>query len=362
MSIKDRMVERMMKNYPILNRKYRELHYVNFLKYLEDFSKKEFSESGREYYAKSFLFDCYIEAEKRSIRIESENRKEEKRREEEIRKKEADEFEKYVISEMVKHYAVLRTKFSRAKVVDEYGIETFNEEQFDEDLKYFVRNVLKENKNMPQAFFFHCFEQAKEVAEKEFDEFEKYVISEMVKHYAVLKTKFNRANVVDEYGIETFNEEQFDEDLKYFVRKVLRENKNMPQEFFFRCFEKAKEVAEIDFNVSNIQTGEDYERFVRELCVSAGFECGMTPKTGDQGVDLIVRKDRTHIAIQCKFYSSLIGNAAVQEVIAGQKFYNCDYACVVSNQDYTDSARKLANAADVKLLSHETLIPYLQKL
>ncbi len=40
MSIKDRMVERMMKNYPILNRKYRELHYVNFLKYLEDFSKK----------------------------------------------------------------------------------------------------------------------------------------------------------------------------------------------------------------------------------------------------------------------------------------------------------------------------------
>lgn len=283
MSIKDRMVERMMKNYPILNRKYRELHYVNFLKYLEDFSKKEFSESGREYYAKSFLFDCYIEAEKRSIRIESENRKEEKRREEEIRKKEADEFEKYVISEMVKHYAVLRTKFSRAKVVDEYGIETFNEEQFDEDLKYFVRNVLKENKNMPQ-------------------------------------------------------------------------------EFFFRCFEKAKEVAEIDFNVSNIQTGEDYERFVRELCVSAGFECGMTPKTGDQGVDLIVRKDRTHIAIQCKFYSSLIGNSAVQEVIAGQKFYNCDYACVVSNQDYTDSARKLANAADVKLLSHETLIPYLQKL
>lgn len=190
----------------------------------------------------------------------------------------------------------------------------------------------------------------------------KYVIPKMVEHYAVLNRKYNSAKFVDEYGLEKFNYDRFDKDLKYFAENILN-NRTLSAGFLFECFIEAGRFVETDdFDLSEIETGEDYERFVREICVSAGFECGMTPKTGDQGADLIVRKGRINIAIQCKYYSRPVGNSAVQEVIAGQKFYNCDYACVVSNQDYTDSAKELARSADVELLSHETLIPYLKRL
>ena len=241
-----------------------------------------------------------------------------------------------------------------------YGKKTFNIDKWIKGVKSFLEECGE--RDFSCKLFTQIFEKVEEEHKVYEKSIEQYVIFEMMKHYAVLDMKYNRSNIVDEYGIERFDDEKFDEELEYFSKNVLKEE-TLSTNFLFHCFVEAGKHTENNlFDLSKVETGEDYERFVRELCVSAGFECGMTPKTGDQGIDLIVRKDRIHIAIQCKYYSSAIGNSAVQEVIAGQKYYNCDYACVVSNQDYTDSAKELATAADVKLLSHETLIPYLQKL
>ena len=76
-----------------------------------------------------------------------------------------------------------------------------------------------------------------------------------------------------------------------------------------------------------------------------------TATTGDQGVDLIARKDKSVIAIQCKYYSKPVGNKAVQEVIAGKGFYNCNKAVVISNNLFTKSAKQLADDSNVKLLT-----------
>lgn len=242
-----------------------------------------------------------------------------------------------------------------------YGKDTFNIDKWEKGLKIFYEEECGKGE-----FDFEIVNRIFKEVENEHEFIEKskeqYIISEMVKHYSTLNMKYNRSNIVDDYGIEQFDDTQFDEDLEYFAKNVLKDE-TLSKSFLFRCFVKAGKFSKIDdFDLSQVKTGEDYERFVRELCVSAGFECGMTPTTGDQGVDLIVSKGQIHIAIQCKYYSSAIGNSAVQEVIAGKEFYNCDYACVVSNQDYTYQARTLARAAEIELLSHETLIPYLQKL
>ena len=79
-----------------------------------------------------------------------------------------------------------------------------------------------------------------------------------------------------------------------------------------------------------------------------------TPTTGDQGVDLITEKDGIRCAIQCKFYSKPVGNKAIQEVIAGRGFYNCDTAMVVTNNSFTKSAKQLAKNSNVQL---EIIIP-----
>ncbi len=77
----------------------------------------------------------------------------------------------------------------------------------------------------------------------------------------------------------------------------------------------------------------------------------MTPASGDQGADIIARRTGVSLVVQCKLYSGLIGNAAVQEAIAARAFYGATYAAVVSNQLYTPAARELAKRADVALLS-----------
>ncbi len=71
--------------------------------------------------------------------------------------------------------------------------------------------------------------------------------------------------------------------------------------------------------------------------------------SGDQGVDILARKHRRKYGIQCKYYSSPVGNHAVQQAFAGARYYDCDIAAVMTNSTYTEGARALAERTDVRL-------------
>ena len=72
-----------------------------------------------------------------------------------------------------------------------------------------------------------------------------------------------------------------------------------------------------------------------------------TSRTGDQGADVIAEKNGKKIIVQCKLYSKPVGNKAVQEVFAAKQFYNGDLGIVITNNDYTKSARQLANSTNI---------------
>lgn len=99
----------------------------------------------------------------------------------------------------------------------------------------------------------------------------------------------------------------------------------------------------------------DYERYCSARLASAGWGCSLTKGSGDQGVDIIAKKDGRILVVQCKKYSGTVGNGAVQEVISAKKFFHADYAAVVTNATYTKSAIELASVASVLLLSHTDL-------
>lgn len=109
-----------------------------------------------------------------------------------------------------------------------------------------------------------------------------------------------------------------------------------------------------------IASGEDFESYLCSIINElANAHCEQTKASGDQGVDLIVSiKDGKTIAIQCKLYSTPVGNDAVQQVIAGRIFYKCDMAAVVTNNTYTQSAIELASASGVALLHYSQLKEY----
>ncbi|CCD29978.1 putative Endonuclease precursor [Candidatus Glomeribacter gigasporarum BEG34] len=99
----------------------------------------------------------------------------------------------------------------------------------------------------------------------------------------------------------------------------------------------------------------EYEQLVAKVLTEYGWDARQTTATGDQGIDVVAQKQGIKVVIQCKLYSQPVGNAAVQEVIAGKVFEQADLAVVVSNATFTKSARQLATSAGVLLLHHEQL-------
>lgn len=94
----------------------------------------------------------------------------------------------------------------------------------------------------------------------------------------------------------------------------------------------------------------EFEALCAQKMEKAGWRAQLTKGSGDQGADVICHKGDISVVLQCKLYSSPIGNKAVQEAFAARSYYNLGHAAVVSNQPYTKSATELAGMTGVLLL------------
>ena len=99
----------------------------------------------------------------------------------------------------------------------------------------------------------------------------------------------------------------------------------------------------------------DYERHCALLLRKAGWEAEVTVASGDQGTDVLARRGKRSLVLQCKLYSKPVGNSAVQQIAAARLHHRADFAAVVSNADFTRRARELAATNGVYLLHHEEL-------
>lgn len=102
-------------------------------------------------------------------------------------------------------------------------------------------------------------------------------------------------------------------------------------------------------------TGLEFEDRVAHVARSCGLPVIMTPLTGDWGVDLIVGHRPNRIAVQCKRLSRPVGAGAVQEVVAGAPMQDCARTMVVTNNDFTPAARKLAELHGCELVGGSDL-------
>lgn len=110
---------------------------------------------------------------------------------------------------------------------------------------------------------------------------------------------------------------------------------------------------EIDFDA---MTGYEFERFCVTVLEKNGYEkAEVTKGSGDQGIDVIAYRDGVKYGIQCKCYSSSVGNKAVQEAFAGKAFYDCHVAAILTNSYFTRAAIELARSNNVVLWDGEKL-------
>ncbi len=121
----------------------------------------------------------------------------------------------------------------------------------------------------------------------------------------------------------------------------------------------AIDIKSADMN-KNI-TPREYEQYVAEVLREHGWDAHATKGARDQGIDVVASQNGKKVVIQCKLYSNSVGNAAVQEIIAGREFIKADFAAVVSNIKYTLPAKQLAASSGVLLL-HDAELPELYSM
>lgn len=99
-------------------------------------------------------------------------------------------------------------------------------------------------------------------------------------------------------------------------------------------------------------TGHDYEEIAADYLRQNGYSnVKVTRASGDFGVDITAHKGFDKWAVQCKYYSNPVGVSAIQEVVGGMAHYGCNKAMVITNNIYTEPAKKLARENGVILKS-----------
>lgn len=165
-----------------------------------------------------------------------------------------------------------------------------------------------------------------------------------------------------------FGQEKYP-DCRHEIEKIIGEimKENTMNQFVKRIFktndpkdgvqQRRITIADVD-----LMSGSEFEVLVADMFSRMHYMTRVTKTSGDQGIDVIAERDEVVIGIQTKCYSSSVGNYAIQEAVAGGKFYRCNKIIVVTNRNFTQSAIQLAKANEVVLWDREILTSKLFEL
>jgi len=181
-------------------------------------------------------------------------------------------------------------------------------------------------------------------------------------HMPTLLLKHSQMVVMDDYG--NTNTSKWMDEVRYFVDEVVSKKAKIPEgmrsdvlDIVIKCVKKSlKRNKSLCLDYSDKMSAKDYELYCANLLNQSGWNSRLTKGSGDQGVDIIAEHGFYKAVFQCKKYTRPVGNAAVQEVIAGMHYEKANVAAVVTNSTFTISARQLANTANIFLL-HNTELP-----
>lgn len=189
-------------------------------------------------------------------------------------------------------------------------------------------------------------------------QFQARALERLDHHTDTLLKKAQQSLYRDDYGVLLFSKWQLERD--YFIDRVLAiECPGILQALDRGWLQRTIDQRILDLYAQRpVAEGRmfngaqpiEFEHFCASLLKKAGWEARVTKATGDQGIDILAKFGRLNGVFQCKLYSKPVGNAAVQEAIAGRAFAQANLAAVISNAAFTPSARQLAASANVYLL------------
>ena len=96
--------------------------------------------------------------------------------------------------------------------------------------------------------------------------------------------------------------------------------------------------------------GVGFERELASLYTGLGFEASLTAWSGDDGVDILLRKDGKKIVVQCKAHNKPAGPAMVRELFGSMYHFEADEAVLACTSGFTQNAIRFAKGKPIKLI------------
>ena len=135
-----------------------------------------------------------------------------------------------------------------------------------------------------------------------------------------------------------------------------------PDELFGNIFGTKTETKSKSLSLQDIDRLNPnlFEASIAALYKKQGFEIYLTPYSNDKGVDVVVLKNGENYLIQVKQTKSIVGNDAIQEICTAKKYYESKFneqfnLLTVTNNDYSSSAKILANTNNIQLFNRNHL-------
>jgi SNF2 family DNA or RNA helicase len=103
-----------------------------------------------------------------------------------------------------------------------------------------------------------------------------------------------------------------------------------------------------------------FEAAIAALYKSQGYDVQLTPYSNDKGVDVVITGENESFLIQVKQSLSPIGKEAIQEIYTARNYYESIYKnsfkmLVVANNDYTTTAKILAQTNSIRLIDRNEI-------
>ena len=98
-------------------------------------------------------------------------------------------------------------------------------------------------------------------------------------------------------------------------------------------------------------SGVEFEQELGEVFERLGYVVQATPSTGDQGIDLILKKDGKTTIVQCKGYQSPVGPSVARELFGSLVASKADNAILACTGGFTQGVKQFVRGKRINLLS-----------
>lgn len=112
--------------------------------------------------------------------------------------------------------------------------------------------------------------------------------------------------------------------------------------------------------IHNLDPGE-FELFCAYLYEREGYTAYPTGRTGDEGVDVLLRRGGQTVVVQCKRYSGSVGQPTIRDLYGVMMHHRAEAAALVTTGSISEAARRWAADKSIQLIDGHDLISWARR-